>query len=69
MSIVCKFGGSSMANATQFKKVRDIVISNPLRRGVVVSAIGKSKSTDNKITDLLYLLFAHIKYKVNYEPI
>jgi aspartate kinase len=69
MSIVCKFGGSSMANATQFKKVRDIVIQNPERRGVVVSAIGKSKSTDNKITDLLYLLFAHIKYKVNYDSI
>lgn len=69
MSIVCKFGGSSMANAVQFKKVKDIVLSNNERKAVVVSAIGKSKSTDNKITDLLYLLYAHIKYKVDYTPI
>ncbi len=69
MGIVCKFGGSSMANAKQFKKVRDIIFSNHERKAVVVSAIGKSKSTDNKITDLLYLLYAHIKYKVNYDQI
>lgn len=69
MSIVCKFGGSSMANATQFKKVKDIVRSNDERKAVVVSAIGKAKSSDNKITDLLYLLHAHIKYKVDYSPI
>ena len=32
MSIVCKFGGSSMANAVQFKKVKDIVLSNNERK-------------------------------------
>lgn len=69
MSIVCKFGGSSMANATQFQKVKNIVMSNEDRKAVVVSAIGKSKSTDNKITDLLYLLYAHINYKVDYSTI
>lgn len=69
MSIVCKFGGSSMANATQFEKVKNIVRSNDERKAVVVSAIGKSKPSDNKITDLLYLLNAHIKYKVDYSQI
>lgn len=69
MSIVCKFGGSSMADAEQFEKVKNIVLAKPERKIVVVSAIGKKKSEDSKITDLLYLLHAHIKYKVNYNPI
>ncbi len=69
MSIVCKFGGSSMADAKQFEKVKNIVLANNERKIVVVSAIGKKKSEDSKITDLLYLLHAHIKYKVNYNQI
>lgn len=69
MSIVCKFGGSSMADSVQFEKVKNIVFANPERKVVVVSAIGKKKSDESKITDLLYLLHAHIKYKVNYNSI
>ncbi|MGM9971098.1 MAG: aspartate kinase [Anaeroplasmataceae bacterium] len=69
MSIVCKFGGSSMADAEQFEKVKNIVLAKNERKIVVVSAIGKKKSEDSKITDLLYLLHAHIKYKVNYNSI
>ena len=52
---VSKFGGSSVADAAQFKKVADIVKSDPDRRFVVVSAAGKRFSGDNKITDLLLL--------------
>ncbi len=69
MSVVCKFGGSSMADAEQFGKVKNIVMAKPERKLVVVSAIGKKKKEDSKITDLLYLLHAHIKYKVNYDTI
>lgn len=62
---VAKFGGSSVADAGQFKRVRDIVRADPDRKYVVVSASGKRFSADNKITDLLLLVNAHIKYHVD----
>lgn len=61
---VVKFGGSSMADAKQFAKVKEIVTSDDSRRVVVVSAAGKRDKADHKITDLLYLCHAHIKYGV-----
>ncbi len=72
MLVVAKFGGSSVANSTQFKKVKEIVLSNDLenyRNAVVVSALGKKEKGDSKITDLLYLLHAHLKYNVPYDNI
>ena len=53
--IVCKFGGTSLADAGQFRKVRAIVDADPRRRIVVPSAPGKRSSNDAKLTDLLYL--------------
>lgn len=50
---VCKFGGSSLADAGQVQKVCDIVLADPARRVVVVSAPGKRHKTDTKVTDLL----------------
>lgn len=52
--IVCKFGGSSVANSTQIKKVKAILGKDSERKIVVVSAPGKRNSSDEKITDLLY---------------
>ena len=52
---VVKFGGSSLADAAQFRKVKEIVLADPARRVVVVSAPGKRFDGDHKITDLLYL--------------
>ena len=69
MLVVSKFGGSSVCDASQFKNVKNIISSNPLRRVVVVSALGKRNKEDNKITDLLYLLSAHIKYRINADHI
>ena len=66
---VAKFGGSSVAGADQFKKVRDIVLSDPARRIVVVSAAGKRSSGDHKLTDLLYLCHAHLTYGVPCDDI
>ncbi len=66
---VTKFGGSSMADAGQFKKVRDIVLSDPARKVVVVSAAGKRFKEDHKLTDLLYLCHAHTQYGVDCTPI
>ncbi len=53
--IVAKFGGSSLADGNQFKKVKAIVESDDRRRFIVPSAPGKRHKDDQKITDLLYL--------------
>ncbi|HCS10354.1 MAG TPA: aspartate kinase, partial [Clostridiales bacterium] len=66
---VAKFGGTSLADSEQFKKVYAIVKNNDERKYVVVSAPGKRFKDDNKITDLLYLAYAHIKYSVPYDPV
>lgn len=50
---VSKFGGTSLATAKQIKKVCDIVLADPERRLVVVSAPGKRYKEDIKVTDLL----------------
>ncbi len=62
---VTKFGGSSMADAGQYKKVKDILLSDPARKVVIVSAAGKRNREDHKITDLLYLCHAHTEYGVD----
>ncbi|MCR4281162.1 MAG: aspartate kinase, partial [Candidatus Kaiserbacteria bacterium] len=54
MLTVAKFGGSSLADASQIKKVLAIVRADAGRRAIVVSAPGKRNSDDKKITDLLY---------------
>ena len=50
---VAKFGGTSLADAKQFRKVRELIVSDPQRRIIVVSAPGKRSREDVKITDLL----------------
>ena len=50
---VAKFGGSSLADANQFCKVKKIIRENENRRYVVPSAPGKSEKYDVKVTDLL----------------
>ena len=62
---VVKFGGSSMADAGQYRKIRDILLADPERKVVVVSAAGKRNKADHKITDLLYLCHAHSQYGVD----
>ena len=62
---VAKFGGSSVAGAEQFRKVRDIVLADSARRVVVSSAAGKRFAEDHKLTDLLYLCHAHLTYGVS----
>ena len=66
---VTKFGGSSMADAGQYRKIRDIIQSDKGRRVVVVSAAGKRCKDDHKITDLLYLCHAHTQYGVDCDRI
>lgn len=60
MPIVVKFGGSSLADANQFRKVADIIRANPKRRYIVPSAPGKRFSDDTKVTDMLYTCYENI---------
>lgn len=51
---VVKFGGSSLADAEQFRKVMKIIKAENDRKYVIPSAPGKRFSDDIKVTDLLY---------------
>ena len=66
---IAKFGGSSVADAEHFKKIKAIVDADPARRFVVVSACGRRFKGDTKVTDLLYLVSAHVKYHVSCEDL
>lgn len=67
--IVAKFGGSSLANSEQFKKVKKIIEDNPNRRFVIPSAPGKSNPEDTKVTDLLYLLWDLYTHNQDYSKV
>ena len=58
MKKVVKFGGSSLASASQFEKVGKIIRAEKSRRYVVPSAPGKRFSSDTKVTDMLYGCYA-----------
>lgn len=62
---VCKFGGTSMANAEALKQVKKIIESDKDRKYIVVSAPGKREKTDIKVTDLLFKVYDELKEKGN----
>ena len=66
---VVKFGGSSLASGETFNKVKKIIEADNSRRIVVVSAPGKRFSGDTKVTDLLYICHAHIKYNAPFDDV
>ncbi|MGX4764136.1 aspartate kinase [Holzapfeliella sp. JNUCC 72] len=55
--IIAKFGGSSLASAEQFNKVKNLVTSNSSRTHIVVSAMGKDEANPIKLTDELIALY------------
>ena len=57
MRKVVKFGGSSLADAEQFRKVAEIIHADKDRRYVIPSAPGKRFSDDTKVTDMLYACY------------
>lgn len=67
--IVAKFGGSSLADSAQFKKVKAIVSADPSRRIIVPSAPGKRSADDYKITDVLYLCYEHVLKSVDFTGV
>lgn len=65
---VCKFGGSSLADAEQIRKSVNIMLQDPLRRIMVVSAPGKRTAQDSKITDQLIQLAQAVQGGYEYMP-
>jgi aspartate kinase len=68
MTIACKFGGTSLADASQFRKVAAIIRSNPDRRAVVVSAPGKRHKQDPKVTDILLSIHEMVSRDMDAGP-
>ncbi len=66
--IVAKFGGSSLSDAGQFQKVRDILRMDIRRCYVVPSAPGRRFDEDEKITDLLYRTYQLKEEGKDYRP-
>lgn len=66
---VAKFGGSSLCDAEHFRKVRNILLSDPDRRYVVPSAPGKRFDDDIKITDMLYQCYNLVERNQNHEAL
>ena len=52
--VVTKFGGSSLSEASQFRKVKEILLGDSNRMYVVPSAPGRREPDDAKVTDMLY---------------
>lgn len=69
MNKVVKFGGSSLASAKQFKKVKDIIMADKSRRYVIPSAPGKRTNNDEKVTDLLYACYSAASEGRSYKKI
>ena len=69
MKKVVKFGGSSLASAEQFRKVRDILRADKKRRYVVPSAPGKRHKNDVKVTDMLYECYALAQQDGDFKPL
>lgn len=65
--IVVKFGGTSLADAGQMRKVKDIIMADPRRAYVVASAPGKRFPNDIKVTDMLLGCYEMAKKGEDYE--
>ena len=66
---VAKFGGSSLCDAEHFKKVRQIIQSDPDYCYVVPSAPGKRFDEDAKITDMLYQCHSLVERNRSHEEL
>jgi aspartate kinase len=65
----CKFGGTSVADAAQLRRVKSIVEADAGRRYIVPSAPGKRHAKDQKVTDLLYLCHENAKRGIGFDEV
>ena len=68
-TITVKFGGTSLADASQIRKAAEIVKANPERKYLVASAPGKRFSDDVKVTDLLYSCYSEFARGNDYSEV
>lgn len=68
-AIAAKFGGSSLADAGHFEKVRAIIEADNRRRFVIPSAPGKRYARDRKVTDLLYACYENAAERETFNPL
>ena len=68
-TIVAKFGGTSLADANQIRKVADIIREDPARKIIVASAPGKRFEDDIKVTDLLQQCYEEAEEGRDYEKV
>ena len=66
---VVKFGGSSLADSTQLKKVKDIIFADSGRKYIVVSAPGKGVNNNHKVTDLLAMCHQLSDHDLNFNEV
>ena len=66
-TVVAKFGGTSLADAGQFQKIKCILEKDPSRRFIVASAPGKRFPEDIKVTDMLLSCYQRAKNGDDYE--
>ena len=66
---VAKFGGSSLADAIQLKKVKDIIFADEARKYIVVSAPGKGVNNNHKVTDLLAMCHQLSDHDLNFNEV
>ena len=66
---VVKFGGSSLADANQLKKVKDIIMNDDARKFIVVSAPGKGVNNKHKVTDLLAMCHELSAHDLNFNEV
>lgn len=66
---VAKFGGSSLADALQLKKVKDIIIKDDDKKYIVVSAPGKGINNNHKVTDLLAMCHELSAHELNFNEV
>ncbi|WP_311487206.1 aspartate kinase [uncultured Anaerococcus sp.] len=66
---VAKFGGSSLADAGQLQKVKDIIQADKDRKYIVVSAPGKGVNNNHKVTDLLAMCHQLSDHDLNFNEV
>lgn len=69
MLTVAKFGGTSLADGAAFRAVRELILADPARKGIVVSAPGRRFPEDPKVTDLLYACWEAREREDAWQPI
>lgn len=68
-TVVAKFGGSSLCDAGQLVRVKNIISQDESRRVIIPSAPGKRFKGDHKVTDLLIMCHQLASHRLSFEEV